>query len=80
MTRIDHTGHDHSNTTAARTSCRTRRNTRIREAQNMFMVLPPGDIPAWDEYNATVELLGYALGVSHEEAYVIVEDGPIITP
>lgn len=76
--RIDHTDCGHGATPAERKRCRDARRKAISEAQRMFEVLTPGDIPAWDEYNATVQLLAYRLHVTLEEAYAIVEDGPVI--
>lgn len=77
-TRIDHTGCSHTATPKARAACRAERNRRIREAQQMFLVLVPGDTPAWDAYNATVDSLSYFLRVPFADAFVIVEDGPVI--
>lgn len=74
-TRIDHTNCSHDATPAARKWCRDNRRDAIRQAQHAYLDCEEGKVES-AEYYAIVELLSYTLGVSLDEAYEIVENGP----
>lgn len=74
--RIDHTGHPHAATAAGRKWCRENRVRALREAQQMFLDCDATGT-GWDEYYPTVELYAGLVGVTVDEAYNIVERGPV---
>lgn len=75
--RIDHTGCSHTATPAGRKGCRENRVRALREAQQMFLDCDATGT-GWDEYYATVELYAGLVRVTLDEAYDIVERGPVI--
>lgn len=76
--RIDHTNCSHEATSKARQVCRDRRREALREAQQMYLDC---DLTGtgWDNYYATVEMFAGLIGVALDEAYDIVENGPVVS-
>jgi hypothetical protein len=49
----------------------------IRTAQRAYLDADAGT-GSWADYNAHVDTVTYALGITHEEAYRLVEDGEMV--
>jgi hypothetical protein len=73
MTRIDHTGHSHSNTTAARQACRK----SVADAQRAYLLADAGEID-WDTYTDKIEWMSMDWGITYTEMRNVVENGPVI--
>lgn len=78
-TRIDHTNCSHDRTAKGRAWCRNERNRALVNAQAAFLkASETNDIEAIIEYRATVDQFAYVSGISLDEAYNQVENGPVL--
>lgn len=79
-TRIDHTGHNHPNTTAARQGCRKAYREDIMKAQRAFMdAADQNDSELIREYEAIVDLFAMRWNMDLDAAYKLIENGPVVT-
>lgn len=77
--RIDHTNCSHSATPAGRKWCREMRKDAIRQAQKAYMKCQEsGNHDDFSEYYALVDHVGFLLGLDHDDAYDLVERGPVV--
>ncbi len=74
---INHASCGHATTPAARRVCRSNRNGMLKDAQARYMEHEAGLGEAGDYY-ATVETLAFHFGISLDEAYELVENGPAV--
>lgn len=75
--KINHSSCNHDSTPAARRNCRARRNDMLKATQAAFMDYEMHRVEDGSEYFAMVETLAFHFGISLDEAYELVENGPV---
>ena len=74
---MTHTTCSHDRTPAARKACRAARRDAIKRCQVAYAGAENGTLEI-AEYEAMIDLLSGKLGVALADAYLIVEEGPIL--
>ncbi len=75
--KINHSSCGHASTPAARRNCRSVRNDMLKATQAAYMDWEMARVDSSGEYDAMVENLAFHFGILLDEAYELVENGPV---